>query len=112
MKQRFPFKTCLKIACIVLCLSVLFSCKQEVGKPEKPTVSIDTTIETLKVYFSKLVRVDVKHIVYNGQTKMFSIDGIDQLSLEQMQAAYESNPYIHYKDGHPVEAPTSSDINN
>jgi predicted transcriptional regulator len=104
MKTLFNKKMALKLIFASLFFSsILLGCKRNDMKPTEIAASDgNVNIKTLKIYLSQLTGKDISGINYNSVSKMFSINGVDQLSKEKLEELLKSNPVHHYKDGVPT----------
>lgn len=73
---------------------VAMGCKKDKIEPQKEVISAPkqkTEIETLAVYFAKLINVNPVDIQYNKETEQFSLWGVDQVKKDQLIRMYENS---------------------
>lgn len=99
MKKKSNLIKCLLPICSFVIIALISSCKREEVKPADMTLPKDVKIQVLKVYLSDLTRVDTGKIYYNAIEEVFLIDGVRQISREDLDSLYTNSPIIHYKNG-------------
>lgn len=84
-------KTLKKMAQVTLLttslMTVAIGCKKDKIEPQKEVISTlkqATEIETLTVFFAKLINVQPSDIQYNKETEQFSLWGVDQVKRDQL----------------------------
>jgi hypothetical protein len=92
MKNTFKKMHQIALLAIPLMMS-LSSCKKDEVEPQAVTTVAPqkTEIETLTVYFAKLINVKPTDIQYNDTTEQFSLWGVEQLTKDQLTRMYENS---------------------
>lgn len=99
MKRKSKLTKRINWLCSIMLVLTILSCKQEEIKPSDAESSKNAKIQMLKSYLSDLVGADTANISYNVTTRMFSIAGVEQMSIEKLEELYTHHPVLHYKNG-------------
>jgi len=63
--------------------------KKEVVAPAQKAVS--TNISDLKTYFFSVSKIDTAEIRYDVKSQMFSVSGVDQISMKDLTVLFENS---------------------
>lgn len=75
-------------------MAVAIGCKKDKIEPQKEVISTPkqgTEIETLTIFFAKLINVQPADIQYNKETEQFSLWGVDQVKKDQLIRIHENS---------------------
>ncbi|NQX42530.1 hypothetical protein SAMN05421820_112232 [Pedobacter steynii] len=75
-------------------MAVAIGCKKEKIEPEKEVLSApekETEVETLTIFFAKLINVQPSDIQYNKETEQFSLWGVDQVKKDELMKMHENS---------------------
>lgn len=70
---------------------------------KKVTLQSQTKIDSLKIYISNLLAVDVNAIEFDEEKKQFVLNGKQTMKLEEIEKAFRMFPTVNYENGKNVD---------